>query len=347
MYKKAGGIMNFKIVHEKYCPGVYGAGKVVRNQKEWVAFVSELEGTGVIDLVDPDTFETVCASTAPGGGMNIVPLKENGEFLCIQKFFPGFKSEGADVVWGYEDENGYHTKEVLQLPFLHRIEVVQIRNEDYLMCATLCKTKEYIDDWSYPGSVYVGKINYEERSIGELQVVYADIFQNHGLTKLENQGGILIAGKNGVHRLVPPAVENDEWEIIEEITDPTSDCVAVDIDGDGELEYGTITPFHGKDFNIYKKTDGKFKKIYTLPGTHKFGHAIWAGAFNGKPAFIVGFRDAGKELILVEQNGEKIEEHLIDANLGPANVTVIPHKQGDLICAANRQTDRYTVYCAE
>ena len=58
------------------------------------------------------------------------------------------------------------------------------------------------------------------------------------MTKLENQGGILIAGKNGVHRLVPPAVENDEWEIIEEITDPTSDCVAVDIDGDGEFEYG-------------------------------------------------------------------------------------------------------------
>lgn len=154
-------------------------------------------------------------------------------------------------------------------------------------------------------------------------------------------------GKNGVHRLVPPAVENDEWEIIEEITDPTSDCVAVDIDGDGEFEYGTITPFHGEDFNIYKKIDGKFKKIYTLPGTHKFGHAIWGGIFNGKPAFIVGFRDAGKELILVEQNEEKIEDHLIDANLGPANVTVIPHKQGDLICAANRQTDRYTVYCAE
>lgn len=49
--------MNFKIVHEKYCPGVYGAGKVVRNQKEWIAFVSELEGTGVIDLVDPDTLK--------------------------------------------------------------------------------------------------------------------------------------------------------------------------------------------------------------------------------------------------------------------------------------------------
>ena len=28
MYKKAGGIMNFKIVHEKYCPGVYGQEKL-------------------------------------------------------------------------------------------------------------------------------------------------------------------------------------------------------------------------------------------------------------------------------------------------------------------------------
>lgn len=92
--------MNFKIVHEKYCPGVYGAGKVVRNQKEWIAFVSELEGTGVIDLVDPDTFETVCASTAPGGGMNIVPLRKMGSSFVFRSFFLCLSLKVQMVVWG-------------------------------------------------------------------------------------------------------------------------------------------------------------------------------------------------------------------------------------------------------
>lgn len=277
--------------------------------------------------------------------MNIIPLKIDGEFLCIQKFYPVFQSEGAVVVWGYRQNGEYVLKEVQSLPFVHRIETVRFAGEDYLMCASLCKTKKYTDDWDYPGSIYVGRIDYKNREILELREVYSGIYQNHGLTKIGETGeeGILISGRNGVNRLIPPGTADGKWNVVCEIEEAVSDCVAADIDGDGEPEYGVIEPFHGAFFHIYKRIDGKMQKIYTLNGTHSFGHAIWGGNFNGENVFLVGFRDAGKELYLVSGEGG-IGEHLVDAGAGPANVTVIRGNGEDLICAANRQSDRYTIY---
>ena len=339
--------MSFSIVEDRKCEGCYGIGKVKLNGEDYIAAVSEKEQDGVIDLINPDTFEVTRASDGPGGGMNIIPLPDrNGEFLCIQKFYPVFKSEDAVVVWGYIENGTYKCKEVQPLPFVHRIELVSVADEDYLICASLCRTKDYQDDWSYPGSVYVGKIDYANRQILDFHVIYTGITQNHGLTKLGQKGenGILISGKNGVNRLVPPGNIKDEWRVENLINEPTSDCAAADIDGDGNLELGTITPFHGEYFNIYKQVNGSMKKIYVLPGKHEFGHAIWGGEFNGRPVFIVGYRAAGKELYLIDYADGNIREHLVDKDGGPSNVTVVSSKAGDLICAANRQTDRWTIY---
>lgn len=359
--------MAFTVLKDERCIGCYGAGKVFRGGKEDIAFVSETEGNGTIDLVNPETLEVTHASKGPGGGMNIIPIpKRDGEFLCIQKFYPVFKSEEAVVIWGWEDDGNYTHKEVLQLPFVHRIELLTVRDEDYLLCSSLCRTKKYIDDWRYPGSVYIGKIDYENRKICDFHMVWTGIIQNHGLTKIGETGveGVLISGQNGVNRLIPPkegirAAEHmledevcsgnkggaaDGWTVVNEIDEPTSDCAIADIDGDGEPEYGTITPFHGEHFHIYKRIAGKMQKIWTLPGTHAFGHAIWGGRLNGRNAFLVGYRSAGMELYLIEMKNGKITADMVDEHGGPANVTVVHSSHGDLICAANRQSDRYTVY---
>ena len=335
--------MGFTILKDEKCPGCYGAGKVLLDGKEHIAFVSELEKTGVIDLLDPDTFETVRASEGPGGGMNIIPLKKDGEFLCIQKFYPVFKSEDAVVIWGYKENGKYTHKEVQPLPFVHRIECITVDGKDYLFCASLCKTKEFTDDWRFPGSVYTGEIDYEKREIHDFHVIYDGIIQDHGLTKLGEHGerGLLISGKNGVNLLTHEA---DGWKVENLVDEPTRDCVVADLDGDGVEELGTITPFHGAFFSVYKKIDGKYQKVWTLPGKHEFGHAIWGGRLNGRPAFLIGYRAGEMGLYLVEYVDGQYTFKVIDEHSGPANVTVVHSKQGDLICAANRQTDRYTVY---
>ncbi|MDE5718180.1 MAG: hypothetical protein K2I53_11325, partial [Lachnospiraceae bacterium] len=88
--------------------------------------------------------------------------------------------------------------------------------------------------------------------------------------------------------------------------------------------------------------------IYELPGEHAFGHAVYGGSVNGRNLFLIGFRGAGKELYAVYRDEDGVfRADLIDEGKGPANVTVVSGKEEDYICAANRQSDLYTVYAAK
>ena len=59
----------------------------------------------------------------------------------------------------------------------------------------------------------------------------------------------------------------------------------------------------------------------------------------------MGFRGAGKELYAVYMGGDgALRADLVDEGKGPANVTVVSGRTQDYICAANRQSDVYTIY---
>ncbi len=55
---------------------------------------------------------------------------------------------------------------------------------------------------------------------------------------------------------------------------PISDIAAIDIDGDGELEYATIEPFHGSYFRVYKLIDGASRQVYEHPEVSEFYHVV-------------------------------------------------------------------------
>lgn len=336
--------MKFTMVYDEKMPGCYVAGKIGTERNESAVFASEQEGDGHIIKINPDTLEQEVLSRKPGGCMNVIALPgEKESILAIQKFYPVFKSEEAVIVWGRKRGEEYIYKEVWKLPFVHRIEIIHYRGADYLLAASLCKTKKYIDDWDYPGSVYAGKIDYEKQEITEVTVIDTDIYKNHGLTKV-GEKGVLISGSPGVFLLTPPENPGEEWSKEICIDCPASDAVIADIDGDGEMEIGVITPFHGDSFKIYKKQNERFQVVYELPGSHEFGHAIWGGKYWGKDAFLVGFRGGGKELYMITFEDEKYTASLIEEGAGPANVTVVYTEEDDYICAANRQSDRFTIY---
>lgn len=339
--------MSFRILYDKKMPGCYAAGVMGECGREKAVFASEREGTGPIIRIDPDTLEEEILSKGPGGGMNVIGLPgERDSFLAIQRFFPIFKSEEAVIMWGRKGNNGYQCKEVQKLPFVHRIDVMSCRGEDYLLAASLCENKMYTDDWDYPGSIYAGRIDYVKQEIVDFHIICGNIYKNHGFTKTQLCGkhGVLISGECGVFLLTPPRKEGGEWEKEVYIDSPASDAQIADVDGDDVPEIGVISPFHGNQFHIYKKVQQKWVKVYELPGNHKFGHAIWGGRFNGKNAFLVGFRDAGKELYLITMEGGSYTAELVEKGAGPANVTVVHTGKGDYICAANRESDRCTIY---
>lgn len=327
--------------------GCYVAGKMGVAGAEYAIFASEQQGDGPIIKINPDTLEKEILSEKPGGCMNVIELPEEREsLLAIQKFYPIFQSEEAVIVWGRKEKDGYQWKEVQKLPFVHRIDVVHSQGEDYLLAASLCKTKKYMDDWNHPGSIYAGKIDYDKQEIIGFKPICTDIYKNHGFTKIgsKGEGGVLVSGTLGVFLLTPPSHEGGEWKKEIYINEPASDAVITDMDGDGEMEIGVIAPFHGENFRIYKKIDEKWKVVYELPETHEFGHAIWGGKYNGKDAFMVGFRGGLMDLKMITYENETYKVHRIAEGVGPANVTVVYGKDGDYICAANRQTDRFTIY---
>ena len=336
------------VVKDEKMEGCYGVGKIVMSNKECIAFVSETEGNGKIVAVDPATLEEKIISDKPGGGMNIVPLpNKSNDFLVIQGFYPVFKSEKAYVAWGHYTTAGiYDIREVQPFPFVHRIDVVSYHGNDYLIAANLCETKNFTDDWEHPGSVCVGKIDYKTRTIQDFHPIRSRIIKNHGFTKLGSHGedGVIISGDCGVIKLSPPSGVHQAWSEETLIPTPASDAVVSDIDSDGMYELGVISPFHGGEFHIYKLKDNEWRSVYKLEGTHEFGHAIWGGEFNGKQAFIVGFRAAEMELYIIMKNGDSYEAELIGKNGGPANVTVIRGKEEDYICAANLEANKYTIY---
>lgn len=339
----------YKIIKEEELPGVYVASRIWHEGKWQIAFASETEGTGRTVRVDPDSMEQQVLAEGPGGCMGVIPVPEKEEdFLTIEKFFPVFQSENAQIVWNAWNGTDYDKKTVAILPFAHRIDIVRAYGAYYLVACSLCKKKDFTEDWSTPGSVYVGRLDMEKKYVIDLRPVLDGIFRNHGFTKVPGKEAdrVLIAGSSGVLELRPVKDKEEvRWEAVTLLDEPSSDVVIADIDNDGEMEYGILSPFHGNRFRVFKRWHGELTCIYELPGEHAFGHAIYGGSANGRNLFLIGFRDAGKELYAVyrDENGV-FRADLVDEGKGPANVTVVSDGARDYICAANRQSDLYTVY---
>ena len=81
------------------------------------------------------------------------------------------------------------------------------------------------------------------------------MLKNHGYYRVEDNGvtTCIISADNGVFQFIPPASADGEWEIKELLSEPASDAVLIDLDGDGEKELGVLSPFHGDEISIYKK----------------------------------------------------------------------------------------------
>ena len=144
------------------------------------------------------------------------------------------------------------------------------------------------DDWSSPGKIWVG----EYTGVGPLQItVLKDgLTKNHGYSRLVQDSVMrgLVTCEEGAFEVTPPQTPEGEWVVRQFMDWPISDISAIDIDGDGELEFATIEDFHGPYFRVYKKIDGTFRKIFEHPETSEFYHVVVGATLAGEPVFIGG-----------------------------------------------------------
>ena len=329
-------------------PNCYSANSIVVDGETRILVASEGEGA-CLAWTGPGYDSAHTVWEGPGGTMSIVPIPgTNGEFLAVQKFFRMFQWEEAKVVHVRPlPSGGYAVTDILQLPYIHRFDLLTVGNRHYFIACTLATTKDSKEDWSNPGKIWVG----EYTSVGalEIRVLKDGITKNHGYSRLTQDGVMrgLVTGEEGAFEVTPPQRAGDEWTVKQIMDWPISDISAIDIDGDGELEFATIEPFHGTFFRIYKKIDGAFKKIYEHPETTEFYHVVVGAQLAGVPVFIGGCRRGQQQLFYVRASQtapQALETVLIEAGVGPSNVYVLHEDHRDIIVAANREKGEAALY---
>ena len=327
---------------------VYSANCIEVDGEPRILLATEGEGpclawTGV------DYAESHTVWEGPGGTMSMVPIPgTNGEFLAVQKFFKMFQWEEAKIVYVRPlADRSYEVTDVLHLPYIHRFDLLTVGGRHYFIGCTLATTKESKEDWSNPGKIWVG----EFAGKGELQVrVLKDgLSKNHGYSRLTQHGRMsgLVTCEQGAFEVTPPQSPEADWTVRQFMDWPISDISAIDIDGDGELEFATIEPFHGSWFRIYKKMDGQFRQVYEHPEVSEFYHVVVGTTLAGVPVFIGGCRRGKQQLFYVRASkAEPLEFELevIEEGVGPSNICIRHEAARDIIVAANREKAEAALY---
>jgi hypothetical protein len=291
----------------------------------------------------------------PGGVMSMVYVPgTDGQFLATLKFY-GFNNAGnANLsIITPRGKGDWEIRTLAELPFVHRIDILERGGARYLIACALKSGHEYDDDWRFPGKIFVAQLpedlsGFDADHPLELTVLMEGLQKNHGYYMVEQNGvpTCIICAENGILQVTPPESPGADWEIETLSTDPSSDAVLVDFDGDGELELGVIAPFHGEKVRFYKKRDGAYRLVYEHPEDLPFCHAFFGGTLCGKPTLIVGHRAGARDLLAFtydpQQNTYRVET--LDRGRGPANVLHFVHHGKDVLIATNRETDEVARY---
>jgi len=316
-----------------------------------MCFMAATEGHGKCLLFSPPDWKVSTIWEGPGGTMSLIPIQErNSSFLAIQGFFPIFQAENTSIVYVQPPEvvsNPWKVKKVIDLPFVHRIDIVKVDGSPFLVASTLCGGKEFKDDWSKPGTVYAGQIPEASNTGWSIIPILEGVSKNHGLhvKKLQGRQVILVSGAEGVFMLQVPVEPGAPWNHKCLIDHEVSDIYVSDIDDDGDDEIITIEPFHGNQIVIYKVIEGRWKPVRRE--STNFGHVIWAGKILNESCIIGGGRAGEKELVLLYPQKDitlPMKHVIIDENVGPTSLVVVHKTNYDVICSANHGVGEVALY---
>lgn len=292
----------------------------------------------------------------PGGVMTMTPVPgADGAFLATQKFYSPNDSAEAKIVIAEPDNEGKWTVRTLtDAPFVHRFGILERGGVRYLIVCCLKSGHAFRDDWSMPGKVFVAELpgdlsGYSGENQLPLTELKAGMLKNHGycLVREKDYDTALVTCEQGVFQFVPPAGRGESWEIRQLLDVPTSDAVLLDLDGDGKLELGCMSPFHGDELAIYHLDEaGVYQKAWTYPNACEFLHATWAGELQGSPAWVVGHRKGKRDTMVIRYDPSVgYTAEAIDEDVGAANVLHFVNGAGeDILIAANREIDEIAMY---
>ncbi len=295
--------------------------------------------------------------TEPGGVMTMVQVPgTDGQLIATAKFYsPDESLEAKLVVVTPKGEGSWEMRDLTPVPHVHRFDILTRGGVNWLIVCTVKSGQDHPNgDWQYPGRVYTAILPPDLRACDgahplALRVLKDGLHRNHGYTRCVRDGvpAALISADEGVWRLTPPETPDGEWREERLLETPVSDALLLDLDGDGQEELCTLSPFHGERVSIYHLRDGAYVPAWTYGEDAPFSHAICGGVIAGVPTFVTGHRAGKKSLLAIRYDrgtgGYSVTR--IDEGRGPANVMHFVNDAGtDILIAANRETDEVAMY---
>lgn len=281
----------------------------------------------------------------PGGTMSIIPVPGSDcEILASQNFMPGFRANGARIVRARFENNRWNVHLWLELPYVHRFDIVTFKGHYWFIGCILSGTTEKSVDWTSPGRIIVAPLDHDLTPPRNFTTIADGMYRNHGYFhgNVCGQELILTACEKGVFR-IHPSEKSDQWRVERLTQEPASDVTACDLDGDGRPELIVIAPFHGDRIIVYHGSDAGYVQTTEITHHSSFLHAIWSGELRKQPVALVGGRGGAKETLLVTCHDGAYHVDLIESGFGASNFFV----DKDCILVANREAGVCTKYIVE
>lgn len=307
---------------------------------------------------DGTKLETVW--TQPGGVMTMTQVPgTDGQFLSTHKFFsPNDSAEAKIVIVTPKGKDDWEVRTLCKTPFVHRFGILNRAGVNYLLVCCLKTGHEYKNDWRFAGACYGAELpkdlsSFDDEHLLELELLQDNMLRNHGYCKISRGGhdAAVVGCEEGTFIFDPPAVKGEKWNITQIHNLPSSDSVLMDFDGDGKLELGCISPFHGASLTIYHLDEfGNYCPQWKYPQPEKvtdFLHATCACEILGKPTWVVGWRKGTRDTIAITWDAEAgdYKTEFIDQSTGCANALHFKNKDGvDVIVGTNREIDEIAMY---
>lgn len=318
-------------------------------------FLVAAEKTDKCLLFDEEGNEEEVVWEQPGGVMTMVQVPgTDGQFLATHKFYSPNDSREAKIVSVTPEGGGkWAIRTLVDLPFVHRFDILTRNGVNYLIACVLKSGHEYREDWRFPGKVYGAVLpekldEFDKEHPLELTVLQDHMLRNHGYYRMDEDGVPtgLVSCDSGVYKFIPPENRGADWKVEQILAEPASDAVLVDFDEDGEKELAVIAPFHGDKIRFYKKKNGKYSLQYEFPESREFLHSIYGGNCAGKQVLIIGHRKKQRDLMMFwyEKDTEQYAMEYIDRDCGSANIYHYMKDGADMLVSANREIDEVALY---
>lgn len=261
------------------------------------------------------------------GAQMFCPADENSYF-AIQGFLPEFQCENSCLVRITKDGEHWRVEHCFAMPFLHKIAVAESGGRKYLLCATLSGPKDFKEDWSRPGAVWVSPIPDDPTAGGwSFSRILYPMTKNHGFCcgLLDGKETFFFSASEGTWAVRAPQTPKSDWWI-ERLFDFEIGDLSV-----FEDIVAAVDGFHGDSFSLYRRTGGR---LLTTPLT--WGHTAWLGRVGGIPIAVAGELEGEQRIMFFADFGKGFQLIRTESRIGPFSVCprFIDENVLELLCPA-------------